>query len=74
MSTRSERARDEPTVVDLTDVPGAREGVPAILLARDPAVGPSLAEVAATQGRSGLEVLVSLTPHVEYRYVGRRVV
>jgi alanine racemase len=62
----------EHTVVDLTDVPGAREGAPAVLVARAPSVGPSLAEVARNQGRSELEVLVALSRHAAYEYVGGR--
>ena len=51
----------EHAVVDVSEVEGARAGAPVYLLASEPAAGPSLAEVAARQGRSPLEVLVSLT-------------
>lgn len=60
----------EHTVVDVTDAPGVDEGAPAVLLSRDPAAGPSLAEVARTQGRTALEVLVSLTGRAAYQYTG----
>jgi alanine racemase len=63
----------EHAVVDVSDVAGARTGSPVCLLASDPAVGPSLPEVAANQGRSPLEVLVSLTGRAAYEYaVGDR--
>jgi hypothetical protein len=45
-------------------------GAPVCLLASEPAVGPSLAEVAKRQGRSPLEVLVSLTGRAVYEYSG----
>jgi alanine racemase len=60
----------EHAVVDVTDVPAAREGEPVILVARDSAVGPSLHEVARTQDRTPLEVLVSLTGRAAYDYTG----
>src|SRR5262249_28181834 len=63
----------EHTVVDLTDVHGARAGASVCLLASEPAVGPSLAEVAKRQGRSPLEVLVSLTGRAVYEYSDSRV-
>ena len=58
----------EHAVVDVSDVAGARAGAPVCLLASEPAVGPTLAEVAARQGRSPLEVLVSLTGRAAYEY------
>ena len=58
----------EHAVVDLSDVAGARLGAPVCLLASDPGVGPSLADVAASQGRSALEVLVGLTDRATYEY------
>ena len=63
----------EHAVVDLSDVEGARAGAPVCLLASEPAVGPPLAEVAARQGRSPLEVLVSLTGRAAYEYRDDRV-
>jgi alanine racemase len=60
----------EHTVVDVTDVAGARRGVAVRLLASDPVIGPSLADVAARQGRSPLEVLVSLTGRATFEYCG----
>jgi alanine racemase len=59
----------EHAVVDLSDVAGARIGAPVCLLAGDASVGPILAEVAAQQGRTALEVLVSLTGRAAYEYV-----
>ena len=58
----------EHAVVDLSDVAGARIGAPVCLLAGDAAAGPTLAEVASQQGRTALEVLVSLTGRVAYEY------
>lgn len=58
----------EHAVVDLSDVENARTGASVCLLASEPGVGPSLAEVAARQGRSPLEVLVSLTGRAVYEY------
>ena len=58
----------EHAVVDLSDVAGARIGAPVCLLADDAAVGPTLAEVASQQGRTALEVLVSLTGRATYEY------
>jgi alanine racemase len=58
----------EHAVVDVTDIPRARSGAPVCLLARDPALGPPLAEVASRQGRSPLEVLASLTGRAVYEY------
>jgi alanine racemase len=60
----------EHTVVDLSDVGRAQVGASVCLLASEPAVGPSLAEVAKRQGRSSLEVLVSLTGRAAYEYSG----
>ena len=59
----------EHAVVDLTDVAGARVGAPVCLLASDAAVGPTLADVASQQGRTALEVLVSLTGRAAYEYL-----
>jgi len=60
----------EHAVVDLSDVAGARIGTPVYLLAGDASVGPTLADVASHQGRTALEVLVSLTGRVTYEYSG----
>ena len=60
----------EHAVVDLTDVGSARAGASVCLLASKPALGPSLTEVASRQGRSPLEVLVSLTGRAAYEYFG----
>ena len=60
----------EHAVVDLSDVADARIGAPVCLLAADPAVGPTLPEVASQQGRTALEVLVSLTARATYEYRG----
>lgn len=60
----------EHTVVELTDVGSARVGDPVRLVAAEPAAGPTLAEVAASQGRTALEVLVSLTGRATFEYVG----
>jgi alanine racemase len=60
----------EHTVVDLSDVGSVRPGASVCLLASDPGMGPSLADVAASQGRSPLEVLVSLTGRAAYEYSG----
>jgi len=58
----------EHAVVEVTDVDGARAGMPVRLLASESGAGPKLAEVAAAQGRSTLEVLVSLTGRAAYEY------
>src|SRR5262249_20268861 len=58
----------EHAVVDLSDVADARIGAPVCLVARNPSAGPTLAEVAAQQGRTPLEVLVSLTGRASYEY------
>jgi alanine racemase len=60
----------EHTVVDLSDIADARIGAPVRLLAANPAVGPTLPEVASQQGRTALEVLVSLTGRATYEYWG----
>ena len=60
----------EHAVVDVTGIAGARAGAPAHLLASEAASGPTLAEVAAAQGRSALEVLVALTGRATYEYRG----
>jgi alanine racemase len=60
----------EHAVVDLSDVGSARAGASVCLLASDSAMGPPLAEVASRQGRSPLEVLVSLTGRAVYEYSG----
>jgi alanine racemase len=60
----------EHAVVDLSDIAGARAGASVCLLASEPEVGPSLTEVASSQGRSPLEVLVSLTGRAAYEYSG----
>jgi alanine racemase len=60
----------EHAVVDVSEVESARAGAPVCLLASEPAAGPSLAEVAARQGRSPLEILVSLTGRAAYEYSG----
>lgn len=60
----------EHAVVDLSDAAGAQIGAPVCLLAGDAAAGPTLAEMAAQQGRTALEVLVALTGRVTYEYVG----
>ena len=62
----------EHAVVDLTDVSDACTGTPVRLLASEPQAGASLAEVAKRQGRSPLEVLVSLTGRADYEYSGAR--
>jgi alanine racemase len=64
----------EHAVVDLTGIAGARAGAPAHLLASEAARGPTLAEVAAVQGRSALEILVSLTGRATYEYRGDQAV
>jgi alanine racemase len=58
----------EHAVVDLSDVAGARIGAPVCLLAGEASAGPTLPEVAAQQGRTALEVLVSLTGRAAYAY------
>jgi alanine racemase len=58
----------EHAVVDLSEVADAQIGSPVRLLAGDPSVGPTLAEVASQQGRTALEVLVSLTGRASYEY------
>jgi len=60
----------EHTVVDVTDVDGARAGAPVCLVASESAKGPTLAEVASAQGRTALEVLVALTGRAAYEYPG----
>jgi alanine racemase len=60
----------EHTVVDLSDAGGVRAGASVCLLASTPAVGPTLADVASRQGRSPLEVLVSLSGRAAYEYAG----
>lgn len=60
----------EHAVVDVTDVDGAHAGAQVCLLASAAATGPTVAEVAAAQGRSALEVLVSLTGRAAYEYRG----
>jgi alanine racemase len=60
----------EHAVVDLSDVAGARIGAPVCLLAGDATAGPTLAEVASQQGRTALEVLVTLTGRTVYEYSG----
>ena len=60
----------EHAVVDLTGAGCPRAGTPVCLLASEPEVGPSLAEVASSQGRAPLEVLVSLTGRAAYEYSG----
>ena len=59
----------EHAVVDLTDAGRVDEGTPVYLLARDPALGPSLEDVAHAQGRVGVEVLVALTDKSRYEHV-----
>jgi len=59
----------EHTVVDLTGAGHVDEGAPACLLARDPARGPSLDEVARAQGRAPVEVLVALSGKSRYEHV-----
>ncbi len=59
----------EHTVVDLTDVGGIGEGTTVHLLTRDPALGPTLEDVAQAQGRAAAEVLVALTGRASYRYL-----
>ena len=58
----------EHAVVDVSEVESARAGVAVCLLAGAPAPGPVLAEVAERQGRTPLEVLVSLTGRAVYEY------
>lgn len=58
----------EHTIVDVTGVSGVDEGSPVHLLARDPAIGPTLDEVAGAQGRAAVEVLVGLTGRATYDY------
>jgi alanine racemase len=60
----------EHAVVDVTAVAGARSGMPVCLLTAAAGAGPTLADVAAAQGRSALEVLVSLTGRAAYEYSG----
>jgi alanine racemase len=60
----------EHAVVDVTDIHGARAGAPVHLLGSEATRGPTLAELAAAQGRSALEVLVSLTGRATYEYRG----
>jgi alanine racemase len=59
----------EHTVVDVTDAKPISDGAPVHLLSRDPAVGPSLDEVARAQERATVEVLVALTGKARYAYV-----
>lgn len=59
----------EHTVVDVTDVGGIGEGTTVHLLTRDPALGPTLEDVAQAQGRAAAEVLVALTGRASYRYL-----
>jgi alanine racemase len=58
----------EHAVVDLSDVAGARLGDPVCLVAADPSMGPMLSQVASQQGRTPLEILVSLTGRAAYEY------
>lgn len=60
----------EHAVVDLSEIESARAGASVCLLASQPEVGPTLGEVASSQGRSPLEVLVSLTGRAAYEYSG----
>jgi alanine racemase len=62
----------EHAVVDLSDVAGVQIGAPVCLLAGDPSLGPTLSEVASQQGRTALEVLVSLTGRATYEYSSGR--
>lgn len=59
----------EHAVVDVTGIPGVEEGCPACLVARDPGVGTPLNDFARVQGRSPVEVLVSLTDRARHEYV-----
>ena len=59
----------EHTVVNVTDVAGVGEWTKVHLLARDPALGPSLDDVAEAQGRAAVEVLVALTGRAGYEYL-----
>jgi alanine racemase len=60
----------EQAVLDITDIPGAYDGCPVILLSRDPAYRLPLDEVARRQRRSPVEVLVSLTSSCNRSYLG----
>jgi len=60
----------EHAVVDLSEIASARAGDSVCLLASELEVGPTLGEVASSQGRSPLEVLVSLTGRAAYEYSG----
>jgi alanine racemase len=60
----------EHAVVDVTDVAGARAGAPVCLVTGHAGAGPTLADVAAAQGRTALEILVSLTGRAAYEYSG----
>jgi alanine racemase len=59
----------EHAVVDVTGLSDVEEGAPVCLVARDPGAGSSLNDFARLQGRSPLEVLVSLTDRAKYEYV-----
>ena len=59
----------EHTVIDVTDAMPIADGTPVHLLSRDPALGPSLEEVARAQDRATVEVLVALTGKARYAYV-----
>ena len=59
----------EHTVVDVTDVAGVGEWTKVHLLSGDPALGPTLDDVARAQGRAAVEVLVALTGRVSYKYL-----
>lgn len=58
----------EHAVVDVTDIPELEEGERVTLLADDGRVATRLDDLARTQGRTSLEVLVSLTGRTVYEY------
>jgi alanine racemase len=59
----------EHTVIELTDVAPVAEGATVHLLSRDPALGPTLEEVARAQDRATVEVVVALTGKAAYTHV-----
>jgi alanine racemase len=59
----------EQAVLDITDIPGANDGCPVILLSRDPASRLPLDEVARLQRRLPVEIVVSLTSRCNRSYV-----
>lgn len=62
----------EHAVVDVTDMPELQEGERVTLLAGDDRGAARLDDLARAQGRTSLEVLISLTGRAVYEYVGAR--